>query len=158
VTGRRISPNTGDADNYPEGCSGTPECRCLSNYWWRSRNRWLSWYSRPSACNDRSPRPRAWLYRLSAVLRDNRSFRRARSSVSFQLAGAESWEVRYLQCSHPRRASPDALCRVHRFEGNMLMTPDTRPKSWRRRQASHSTRAAEHQRQRAHCYARPGCC
>jgi hypothetical protein len=145
VIGMRLSPNTVLAHRCcPAGSSDTPESHC--HYYWRSRNRPRLCCSRQTVCNVRPLRTRSLLFG-----RDNYSFRR----------------------TSPPDSGPSGLCVVRMFRWNRVLRndralldshphgqgrgrgktglslPDGRPKSERRWRASHSTRAAQLQRQRA---------
>ena len=133
----------------PVGYSGTPVCSL--HHHWRPRNLSRSWYSRPSACNDRKPRRSAlWYHARSGCLGHNSTFRRPNKAFPPRLGRlAPRTNQSYEGSRHMARSSSGPI------DGS---SADTRPKSVRWRLGCRSIRAAELQRQRARCYARPGCC
>ncbi len=98
-------------------------------------------------CNDR-PEPNS---PLSIRRRDNDSFRRKRT-LACGLSVRPGWTPRALISSHPR------CWRGWGRDTTGLSLPDGQPKSGRRRQASHSTRAAQLQPERARGCAQPVSC
>jgi hypothetical protein len=124
------------------------------DYHRRPRNRPLVRCARPSACNDRSASH--WVRsHYPLVPRYNRSFRRPIETFP-PLGRLAPWTNQSLQGPH-HKGIPSG----HRLRGPkcLCLSPrDARPKPGRRRLGCCSIRAAELQRQRARCYARPGCC